>query len=256
VEGISWGVVQKLGLVAQPQPGLVLVYGSADPLPNPAELLLTQLVANKLGLGWRFFVYRNGKNLALDAGDYVNPPGVFNLESIIPEELSLRQLAKEIWNLRGEPVVIAHHPDGRPIRATSKTKNIPNVTLGQLHTEGGWFGGNTIHFLLRKYAEEHTEVVYLCPFQTKGLVYRVYEGIDRPLFILTPFIRIAPKEVFEGWEPITWSEWLSLPAAARRQARRIIRRELERFFRRGEPRRIEVPWGWWNCPRGNERERR
>jgi hypothetical protein len=238
-----------LGLVAQPKPDQVVVYGSADPLPNPAELMLTQLVAHRLGIGWRFFVHRHGKNLVLDVPENcVNPPGVFYFENIIPEDINLRALAEEVWRFREEPVVIAHRPDGRSIRASKKVKDVPDVTISQLHAKGGWPGGSAIHFLLRRYAEKHPEVLYICPFQQKGRVYEIYKGVGRGLFILTPFVRIAPpsEEAPGGWEPLSWKRWRSLPAAARRLARSWIKQELKNFFRWGGPPRIEIPWGWWS----------
>jgi len=248
MEGTTWGVVAELGLVAQPDEmsnGIVM-YGSADPAPNPAELILTQLTASQLGLPWRFFIYIHGRNLVLsDSYSRPIPRWVSPLEELIPE-VSLRQLAEDVWRLRQEPAVVAHRPDGRPIRATSKTKDIPDITLSRLHQMGGWLGGSGIHYLLRKYAEKHHEVLYICPFQTKGRVYEIYRGFGRELFVLTPFVRFSPRFAPQGWEPITWYEWLSLPAAARRRARRWIKQELKNFFCRGEPRRIEVPWGWWS----------
>jgi len=248
MEGTTWGVVTELGLVAQPDEmsnGIVM-YGSADPAPNPAELILTQLVASRLGMPWRFFVYRHGKNFAknTESSWYFNPPGVFDLERITPA-VNLRELAAEIWNLRHEPVIIAHRPDGRPIRATAKTKDVPSLSIGQLHAEGGWLGGSSIHYILRLYAEEHREVICICPFQTKGRVYQLYQGVGRGLFVLTPFVRIAPPVAPGGWEPLTWSEWRALPEIARRRAYQLIKEQLENFFRDGEPRRIELPWGWW-----------
>lgn len=244
MEGTTWSVVSELGLVAQPESDQVLVYGSADPAPNPAELILTQLTAGQLGLPWRFFIYLHGKNLG-GTGQEFNIPEVFYFENIIPEDMNIRDLAEVIWNLRREPVIVAHRPDGRPVRATKKVNDIPDLTLSQLYKMGGWLGGAAIHYFLRKYAEEHSEILYICPFQMKGLVYQIYQGVGRGLFVLTPFVRIAPPKAPAGWEPLTWREWLALPASARRRARRIIRRELKNFSRRLEPKRIEIPWEWW-----------
>lgn len=248
----NWGVVSRLGLEIVPKKlngPRTLVYGSADPLPNPAELILIQLTASKLGLGWRFFVYKHGRNLPMFVPEnWNNLPGVFDLENIVPSDLSLRELAKEIFLLRREPVIVAHRPDGRTIRATStKLADIPDITINVLHEQGGWLGGAAIHFILRLWAEKDPGVVYLCPFSSKGRVYEVYKGVGRQLFVLSPFVHIQPPPSMTSnvWEPITWNLWRTIPATARRHAWRLIRREIKRFFRWGEPRRIEIPWGWW-----------
>lgn len=245
MENTTWAVVERLNLVTSDIAGKILIYGSADPTPNPGELLLTQITASIYKIGWRFFVYRHGKNLPLEIpDDYINPPGVFYLENVIPQDLNLRDMAENIYWLRQEPVIVAHLPSQK-VRATTKVGEVPNLTVGDLHTAGGWLGGASIHYVLRLYAKERPDIYYLCPFQSKGLVYQIYKDIGRRLFILAPFVRVAPKNSKSGWEPITWDEWLSLPAAARRIACLRIRRAIKEFFRRGEPRRIELKWRWW-----------
>jgi len=248
----TWGVVIKLDLVAQPEQinkDMILVYGSADPAPNPGELMLTQLIAKKLGIRWRFFVYQHGKNLGTLQHELVIPEGIFRLEEILPVEVSLRTLAKEIWELRQEPVIVAHLPeqgkDVRKVRATSEG-GVPDISLDELHNKGGWLGGNGIHYFLRKYAEVNPEILYICPFQQKGRVYEIYKGVERRLFILTPFVRIAPppEEAPQGWEPITWGRWCSV-SGYQNLAAEWIKWEIENFFRWGRPLRIEIPWEWW-----------
>lgn len=243
----SWDVVRGLNLVVEKAEG-VLLYGSSDPMPNPSELLLTQEVAAILGSDWRFFVYRHGKNIPIVVPkDYVNPPGVFDLETIIPQDLNLRDVATKVFQLRREPVVVAHRSDGRPIRATTREKEVPDIKIHELHASGGWLGGSAIHYILRLYAEKNRNILYICPFQTKGRVYEIYAGMGRKLFCLTPFVRIAPPPRLapQGWEPLDWNLWRALPRSARHTARLIIKEVLKEFFRRGEPRRIEIPWGWW-----------
>jgi len=246
----SWGVVRNLGLEIDPKEmssTTIVIYGSADPMPNAGELLLTQLTASKLGLPWKFFIYRHGKNLPMAVPPaYVKPRRVFSLEEIIPQGMSLKEMAAEIFRLRREPVVVAHLKD-KLIRATTKIKDVPSLTIREIHESGGWLGGSGVHFLLRLYAEEKGSIIYICPFQEKGRVYLIYQGVKRPLFILTPFVRIVPPPGLApgGWEPLSWPLWRALPVRSRRAARRLIRREIEKFFRRGEPRRIELEWGWW-----------
>jgi hypothetical protein len=241
----TWSVVQKLGLVVEePEPEQCLVYGSSDPYPNPAEFLLTQLVAKRHQLGWQFFTYRNGKNLPVSVDPYwVNPPGIFNLETIVPKDLTLGEIAQEIWWLRKEPSIIAHLPGRAPLRATSEPerkwpREWASYTIHQLHEAGGWFGGSSIHFLLRLWAEEREWVLYICPFQEKGRVYDIYRGFKRPLFVPTPFMRFAPPSRLglPEWAPAPWSYWLSLPAAFRRRVRKEVKKRI--WF--GE-RRIEIP---------------
>ena len=241
----NWGVVQDLGLVVEkPEPGQVLVYGSADPLPNPAEFMLTQLVAARYRLGWGFFIYRNGKNLNLFPLNELtsHPPGVFCLEAIIPKELTLGDMAQQIWRLRQEPVIVAHRPDGCVLRATSHPSRNwsgrwTNATISQLHQAGGWLGGSGIHYVLRLWAEERPWVLYICPFQEKGRVYEIYAGLSRPAFILTPFLRFVPpaRLGLPSWAPAPWGYWLSLPAAVRRRVKKEVRRRL------WWERRIEIP---------------
>lgn len=249
----TWGVVQNLGLevtLREEVKTKTVVYGSADPLPNPGEFLLTELIATRfLQMTWQFFVYCHGKNLPMAVPPaYVKPRRVFSLEEIIPQGMSLKEMAAEIFRLRQEPVVVAHLKD-KVIRATTKIKDVPCLTIGELHQEDGWLGGSSIHFLLRLYAEEKGDVVYLCPFSSKGRVYLIYQGVKRPLFIFTPFVRIQPPPQMApgGWEPLPWLYWLSLPAIAHQRARKLIEKSIERFLQCGdrEPRRIEVPWGWW-----------
>jgi hypothetical protein len=241
----TWDVVQNLGLVARPEPDKILVYGSSDPYPNPAELLLTQLVASRYQMGWRFFVYRHGRNLPMTVDDpqWVNPPGVFYLESILPKDLTLEEMAREIWFLREEPAIVAHLPGGATLRATSDpyrkwSGEWRSVTIHQLHRSGGWLGGSAIHYLLRLWAEEREWVLFACPFQEKGRVYDIYRGFKRPLFILNPFVRFIPPSQLglPEWAPATWHYWKSLPASFRRRVRKEVRRKLKN----GE-RRIEIP---------------
>jgi hypothetical protein len=233
-----------LGLVVEKaEPGQVLVYGSADPLPNPAELMLTQLVASSCKLGWQFFVYKHGRNLPVSVDDrWVNPPGVFDLETIISKGLTLGELAREVWRLRQEPVIVAHLRDGGVLRATSHPSRNwsgkwTNATISQLHEAGGWLGGSAIHFLLRLWAEERGWVLYACPFQEKGRVYNLYTGLSRPVFILTPFVRFVPPDKLglPPWAPAPWGYWRTLPASFRRR----VRKEVMRRLKDGE-RRIEI----------------
>jgi hypothetical protein len=240
----TWEVVQNLGLVVEKhEPGQVLVYGSSDPLPNPAELLLTQLVAKRHQLGWRFFIYRHGRNLPMpEDPQWVNPPGVFNLEHVIPMGLTLGEMAREIWKLREEPSVIAHLPGGSILRATSNpwkkwSGGWASTTIPQLHESGGWLGGSGIHFILRLWADNNREVIYVCPYQEKGRVYEIYAGLSRPVFILTPFLRFVPpaRLGLPSWAPAPWGYWRSLPAAFRRR----VKKEVIKRLKSGE-RRIEV----------------
>ncbi|GIW67444.1 MAG: hypothetical protein KatS3mg096_312 [Candidatus Parcubacteria bacterium] len=236
----TWELVQGLGLVVEkPLNEGIIVYGSADPLPNPAELILTQLVSSSRQLPLRFFVYRHCRNLHLEIPtNFVCPPGVFYLEDIIFQDLLLSEMAREIFRLRNsEPVIICYLP--RPGREPKKFRgtDVPRITIAELHQEGGWLGGNAIHFILRLYAEEHPEVLYICPFQRKGRVYEIYKGMRRKIFILTPFLRLIPppRLGLPEWAPTPWTYWLSLPASFRRRVRKIIN---HRLFA-GE-RRIEI----------------
>ena len=233
----SWQIVQNLGLVvSRPEPDQTLVYGSSDPYPNPAELILTQFIAKRYGLGWRFFIYRHGKNLPMpeDPG-WVNTPGVFNIEAIIPEGLTLGKIAEEIWRLRGEPSIIAHLPGGNNLRATSNpyrkwSGDWSSATIPQLHESGGWLGGSSIHFLLRLWAEDRPWVIFACRFQEKGRVYTIYRGIKRPLFVCVPFLRfIPPKKLgLPSWAPATWSYWMSLPPSYRKRVRKEVKKRILR----------------------------
>ena len=240
----SWKVVQQLGLVVESPNSELLVYGSADPLPNPAELYMTQIVASRYKMGWMFFVYSHGKNLLMTVPrGWVNPPGVFNLENIIPPNLTLGEIARAIWQLRKEATIIAHLSPNSLLRATfypekKWLKGVHEMTIRQLHEAGGWLGGSAIHFLLRLWAEEMEEVLYLCPFQEKGRVYEIYKGVRRKLFLLTPFVRFVPpaRLGFPSWVPTPWWYWRSLPASFRRR----VRKEVKKRMLLGE-RRIEIP---------------
>jgi hypothetical protein len=243
----TWEVVQDIGLVVEKiEPGQVLVYGSADPLPNPAELMLTQLVASCYKLGWQFFVYRHGRNLQVSVDDrWVNPLGVFNLEFILPKDLTLGEIAREVFRLRQEPVIVAHLRDGGILRATTNPQGKwPGVwsmmSISQLHKTGGWLGGSAIHYLLRLWAEEREWVLYICPFQEKGRVYEIYRGFQRSLFVPTPFMRFVPPSRLglPDWAPAPWHYWLSLPAAFRRRTRKEVALRLENGERRIE---IQLP---------------
>ncbi len=245
MEGTTWSVVQGLGLVvSQPEPGQVLVYGSSDPYPNPAEFLLTQLVAKRHQLGWRFFTYRHGRNIPMpeDPG-WVNPPGVFCIETITPEGLTIGYVAREIFRLRQEPVIVAHLPNGSVLRATSDpyrkwSGEWRSATIHHLHRAGGWLGGSAIHYLLRLWAQEMEWVLFACPFQEKGRVYEIYAGLRRPVFILTPFVRFVPptRLGLPSWAPAPWHYWRTLPAAFRRR----VKKEVMRRLKDGE-RRIDIP---------------
>ncbi len=241
----TWGVIQNLCLVVEKhETGQVLVYGSSDPYPNPAEFTLTQLIANRYGLGWRFFVYRHGRNLPMpEDPQWVNPPGVFSLETIIPRGITLGEMAREVFRLRGEPSIIAHLPEGSMLRATPNPERKwsggwAQKTIPQLHEAGGWLGGSAIHLILRLWAEERPEILYICPFSSKGRVYEIYRGFERPLFVLTPFVRFIPPSRLglPSWAPAPWGYWLSLPAAFRRR----VKKEVIKRIWSGE-RRIEIP---------------
>lgn len=248
----SWGVVisEDIGITdLEVCKGKFLVYGSADPLPNPGELLLIESVASELGTwDWNFFVYGHGKNLPMEVPEgWCPPPGIFYLEKIIPQGLTLREMAEAVFRLRREPVILAHMPNGRHLRATSHVKEVPDITISDLHEQGGWLGGSAIHYLLRLWAEKHPEIIYICPYQQKGRVYRVYRGVVRPLFVLVPFVRLCPPPGLApgGWEPLPWGIWRVLSSRARRIARQWVCREIKKFFRSGEPLRIELKWEWW-----------
>jgi hypothetical protein len=175
---------------------------------------------------------------------WVNPPGVFYLEEILPRDMTLGEMALKIWQLRQEPVIVAHLANGT---STLRTTSDPyrkwsgewrSATIHQLHRAGGWLGGSSIHFLLRLWAENRKEVLFICPFQEKGRVYEIYAGLSRPAFVLTPFLRFVPpkKLGLPDWAPSPWGYWLSLPAAFRRR----VRKEVMRRIWSGEH-RIEIP---------------
>jgi hypothetical protein len=242
----SWSVVAQLGLtIKNPKPGQLVVYGSADPLPNPAEIILTQIVASKHELNWKFFIYRHGRNLSMSVDEKLLqslPPQVFCLEDVIPKDLTLGEMAQEIFRLREECVIVVHLPEGRVLRATSRPeKKWPShwasATITELHEAGGWLGGSAIYYLLRLLAEERNEILYVCPFQSKGRVYRVFAGL-RPLFVLVPFVRLVPPDrlCLPNWAPTPPEYWLSLKPEIRLR----IRKEVEKRVLSGEL-RIEIP---------------
>jgi hypothetical protein len=240
----TWSVVQKLGLVVEePESEQCLVYGSSDPYPNPAELILTQLIASRYQLGWRFFTYEHGKNLFPLNELTPQPPKTFLLEHLIPHELTLGEMGQEVFRIRRETVIVGHLPNGSVLRVTSNpfrkwSGDWASMTIHQFHEAGGWLGGTAIHFLLRLWAEGQPEVFYPCPYQEKGRVYETYRGFPRPLFVLTSFIRFIPpaRMGLPEWAPAPWSYWLSLPAAFRRR----VRKEVKKRIWSGE-RRIEIP---------------
>jgi hypothetical protein len=241
----TWSVVKNLGLVVEkPEPGQCLVYGSADPLPNPAELMLTQLVASCYKLRWQFFIYRHGRNIPMPVDPrWVNPPVVFYFENIIPEGLTLDEIAKEVFRLRQEPAIVAHLGLPNPLRATNKPETKwpstwSKLTVAHLHDLGGWLGGSAIHLILRLWAEDRKEVLFTCPFQEKGRVYTLYAGLSRPAFVLTPFVRFVPPDKLglPPWAPAPWGYWRTLPASFRRR----VRKEVMWRLKNGE-RRIEIP---------------
>jgi hypothetical protein len=242
-KGTTWAVVQRLGLVTEkPKAGQILVYGSSDPYPNPAEFFLTQFIASRYEIGWAFFVYRHGKNLSMPMDDqWVPPPGVVYLEDIVPNGLTLGEMAREIWRLREEPVIIGHYLDGC-LRATSDpfrkwSGDWASMSISQFHQAGGWLGGSSIHYLYRLWAEKREMVLYLCPFLSKGRVYKIYKGFSRPLFVLAPFVWFIPpaKLGLPSWAPTPWHYWKFLPAAFRRR----VRKEVMRRILSGEQ-RIEI----------------
>lgn len=241
----TWAVVQSLGImVEKPEPGQILVYGSADPMPNPAELLLTYFVAKRYKIKWQFFSYRHGKNLPMTVdGKSVKSPRFFYFEDFIDQSITLGEISQQVFKLRKESTIIAHIPGGISLRATSDPSRKWSgrwhaVTIFQLHQVGGWLGGSGIHYILRLLAERKKWVLYICPFQEKGRVYEIYRGFGRPLFVPTPFVRFIPpaRLGLPSWSPTPWNYWLYLPAAFRR----LIRKEVMRRLFSGE-RRIEIP---------------
>ena len=299
----TWSVVKQLSLVVKSPVelmGKMLVYGCSDPfyLHNPAELMLTDLLAEQLGASRWFFIYKHGKNLikyyrshGIDLlsvlcknygierkwlqnydDSYPSPPGMRSLESIIdealPKEFRIRDLAREIWELtrngsRKRAVKVCYLSDGRTIRATNKKEElekIPDISIEKMHQDGGYLAGAAIHFVLRKYAEQSSNVLYLCPFQEKGLVYELYKGINRQLFLLAPFVRISPPPelVIKGWEPIVFPVWRkALTKGERKAIRRYVKTYIEKFVQKfynkknenhipEELLRIELlPRKWW-----------
>lgn len=231
----SWSVVKHLGLeVRKVHSNNFIFYGSSDPQPNPAELILTQLTGSHFKLEWRFFVYLHGRNLPVKNLENRLPPYILYLEDIIPKSFSLLQLAREIYRLRKEPVIICYIPRENNPRQCYRGTDVPNITVDELHNYGGWLGGNAIHYFLRLFAQENNDVLYICPFQQKGRVYEIYKGLNRPLFILTPFVRFIPPsfltldngEPLPSWAPCPWGYWLSLPASVRRRVKKILQNQL------------------------------
>jgi hypothetical protein len=240
----TWAVVQRLGLVTEkPEAGQILVYGSSDPYPNPAEFFLTQFIASYYRLGWLFFIYRHGKNLPMPMDNqWTPPPGVVWFEYIVPNDLTLGEMARKIYRLRDESVIVAHLPDGYTLRAVNNPeKKWPDgwssMTIHQFHKTGGWLGGSSIHYLYRLWAEKSGIMLFLCPFLSKGRVYRIYKGFPRPLFVLAPFVWFVPpaKLGLPSWAPTPWHYWKFLPAAFRRR----VRKEVMQRILSGEQ-RIEI----------------
>jgi hypothetical protein len=256
-EGSSWYVVSKLGLLADWRSNNLrkcVIYGSADPLPNPGEYLLTYLTATLLHESFRFFVYSNGQNLkTIKKSNIKNrmPSNVFQLEEWLGalRNLSVRDICAEVWKLRNEPVIVAHL-DNRVFRATSKIREltqIPDISIDSLHKGGGWLGGSGIHYVLRRKFEalNSERIWFLCPYQSKGKVYEIYRGFDGAIFLPVPFVRIIPppEEAPQGWEPMTWQRWERLDNNTKVIIINIIRKGLQKFFSGNEAfRRLEVAW--------------
>ena len=243
----SWSVVEGLGLlqVHNYASSHVIVYGCSDPEPNPAELMLTQGIAEVLGLPWRFFIYRHGKNLK-SGGTFTPRWPICYLEEIIEEvelsEVPLKELAQEIFHLRGEHCIVARREDGSVLRTDTDKKRFP-ASIRELHRQGGWLGGSSIHYILRLWAEKNSNVVYLCPFQQKGRVYNIYRWC-RPLFIPAPFLQISPPKWLNlpDWAPLLWKQWRELSASRRRYLWREIRGWLRQWFKNPYPAWFEVSW--------------
>jgi len=259
----TWGVVRKLGLEIDQgklSPDQVIVYGSADPLPNPAELLLTQLVVSHQNQPWKFFVYIHGRNLEKVILRRVDEPErkvnelqkrynlpIFCLEDIIPEGLTLGEMSRRIFEIRKDDLVVARLWDNTPLRATVDPErnwfgNWASREVSDLHKCGGWLGGAGIHYVLRLLAQEDEKIVYLCPFQRKGLVYKLYSGFQRPLFLCVPFLRFVPPrshragQCREDWVPLSWEEWEDLSPLTRES----IENEVKKRLSDGGERRIEI----------------
>jgi len=243
----SWTVVSELGLAIKRPTHGVVVYGSAEPLPNPAELLLTQLVAWKHKLSWQFYNYSYGKSFFMSMSkDGVNIPYLFNLEDIIPSDMTLGEVAKNIWRLRQEAAMVCHLSRILVLRATSRPERrwpekYVKMTVHELHRAGGWLAESGVHYFLRLWAEKDESLIFLCPFQQRGDVYTIYKGM-RKLFILTPFLKFtSPARLgLPYWAPTPWGYWLSLPAYYRKRTRRRVKKIINSFFKGCEIRRVEI----------------
>ena len=248
----SWQVVSELGLVVEkPEKDEILVYGSSDPTPNPAELLMVQLISSYFDLDYRFFIYEHGKNFKFyynDSKIEINVPKIFRLEDIIPPMLTLGEMCEQIWNLRKEAVIVMHLHENTKVRACSVperkySKDILDWTINDLHYLGAWLGGAGIEYILRLCAEKNSNILYVVPYQSKGLVFQIYRDFPRKLFVLSPFIKFVPPQKLSlpNWAPLPWDYWRSLPASYRKEVKKYLKQKMKVFFERKEVLRIEIP---------------
>jgi hypothetical protein len=221
---------------------ITLVYGSSDPWPNPAELILLQETAVLLNLKWKFFIYTKGKNHPLakiqkdvsNGNNFKKNKVIFDLEEIIKIEDKLDQIAEEIFKIRGD-VIIARHKDDEMRAKNLKEKKDENFTIENLHQEGGWLGGNAIHYYLRKWMTKENNLILLTPYTEKGLIFKMYDVLKKrclPIFSL--FISPVFYKWNENWVPISWREWRALNKKTRKEIRREVKKIIEQFLFKGE----------------------
>ncbi|MEK7600342.1 MAG: hypothetical protein AAB463_00055 [Patescibacteria group bacterium] len=218
-------------------PASTILYGTSDPVPNVAELVLTAIAASVFRLPALFSVYEGGRTEYADlsrersrelvvgsdvpsiADSIRIVSGWLGLEiPLIPFErifalggvwdVPLADMAKAMLAVQHKPLRFCYVPadpepqvvytDGRWVKRNG------TLTVAELHNRGGWLGGAGIHYALRQFAEGHPDHIHLVPFGMKGEVYRTYRRTDgqKTRFALVPQLHIQPRNASPEWLPL------------------------------------------------------
>lgn len=223
-------------------------YGTCDPLPNASELLLTGLLSNYgLNHNGRksavFIIYKSGpKNYS----EQTWQESEFSLYGIKPLSLkmSLRKMEKwlsckldiltfedimdeagisnlklfELVNLISEirvskkrfKIFYGSNEKGEVNEFFTRQNLLDyhDMTISELHENGGWLSGNGLHFAFREWMKKKTDKCLIVPWNDKGNVFQIYSGLERDLnFILCPALYLIPEKSCH-WGNTVHINWL------------------------------------------------
>lgn len=217
-------------------------YGTCDPIPNASELVLTGLLAACNNDYNRrrsiiFFTYDAGPSWYTDLTYQESKNGFLNIEPLslngsikkiekwigckfenlvfedfirrtnlmdltinkLIEEISLRRTYRNQYK-------VCHIPELglNDVYNNQKLGDFGDMTIFDLHKNGGWLSGTSIHFVLRIFMENSEETL-IAPWNDTGDIFQIYEG-SNARFLPCPALYLVSKNA-SHWGNTIHIQW-------------------------------------------------